>query len=64
MSEMYPAWFDGKQMDTKIYDRDKLRPGHKINGPAIITQKDSTTVILPEHHGKVDAYLNILIYPN
>jgi N-methylhydantoinase A len=64
MTEMYQAWFDGKQMDTKIYDRDKLRPGHKIAGPAIITQKDSTTVILPDHHGKVDAYLNILIYPN
>ncbi len=62
--EMYQAWFDGKQMDTNIYDRDKLRPGHKISGPAIVTQKDSTTVILPEHHGKVDEYLNILIYPN
>ena len=62
--EMYQAWFDGKQLDTNIYDRSKLRAGHKIQGPAIITQKDSTTVILPEHHGKVDEYLNILIYPN
>ncbi len=62
--EMYQAWFDGNQIDTNIYDRDKLRPGHKIAGPAIVTQKDSTTVILPEHHGKVDEYLNILIYPN
>ena len=25
---------------------------------------DSTTVILPKHHGKVDAYGNILIYPD
>ncbi len=64
ITEMYQAWFDGKQMDTNIYDREKLRHGHKINGPAIVTQKDSTTVILPNHHGKVDAYLNILIYPN
>ncbi|MBX7170471.1 MAG: hydantoinase/oxoprolinase family protein [Pyrinomonadaceae bacterium] len=62
--EDHTAWFDGKHLDTPIYDRDKLRPGHKIAGPAIITQKDSTTVILPDHHGKVDAYLNILIYPN
>ena len=62
--EMYPAWFDGKQTDTNIYDRAKLKPNHKIQGPAIITQKDSTTVILPNHHGKVDEYLNILIYPN
>ncbi len=62
--EDHHAWFDGKHLDTPIYDREKLRAGHKIAGPAIITQKDSTTVILPEHHGKVDAYLNILIYPN
>jgi N-methylhydantoinase A len=63
-TEDHTAWFDGQQMDTPIYDRAKLRPGHKINGPAIVTQKDSTTVILPDHSGKVDEYLNILIYPN
>jgi N-methylhydantoinase A len=63
-TEDHSAWFDGHQMNTPIYDRAKLRPGHKIMGPAIITQKDSTTVILPDHSGKVDEYLNILIYPN
>jgi N-methylhydantoinase A len=62
--EDHTAWFDGKQLYTPIYDREKLRAGHKIAGPAIVTQKDSTTVILPDHHGKVDEYLNILIYPN
>ncbi|MBS1797698.1 MAG: hydantoinase/oxoprolinase family protein [Acidobacteria bacterium] len=62
--EEHTAWFDGKQMQTPIYDRDRLRPGHKIAGPAIITQKDSTTVVLPDHCGTVDQYLNILIYPN
>lgn len=62
--EKHQAWFGGKQMDAPIYDREKLRPGHRIKGAAIITQKDSTTVILPEHYGKVDEYLNILIYPN
>jgi N-methylhydantoinase A len=62
--EDHTAWFDGKQLATPIYDRDKLKAGHKISGPAIVTQKDTTTVILPDHHGKVDAYLNILIYPN
>lgn len=61
--EVHAAWFDGKQVETPIYDRDKLRPGHQINGPAILTQKDSTTVILPGFFGKVDPYLNVLIYP-
>ena len=27
-------------------------------------EMDSTSVILPRHHGKVDAYGNILIYPD
>lgn len=60
--EDHVAWFEGKQIETPIYDREKLKPGNRIAGPAIITQKDSTTVILPDHHGKVDEYLNILIY--
>jgi N-methylhydantoinase A len=62
--EKHGAWFDGAQMETPIYDREKLKPNHRISGPAIITQKDSTTVVLPAHHGKVDEYLNILIRPN
>ncbi|MBK8809641.1 MAG: hydantoinase/oxoprolinase family protein [Acidobacteria bacterium] len=62
--EDHIAWFDGKELSTPIYDRERLRSGNKIAGPAIITQKDSTTVILPDHYGKVDEYLNILIYPN
>lgn len=62
--EKHAAWFDGKEMETPIYDREKLKPNHLISGPAIITQKDSTTIILPDHHGTVDEYLNILIRPN
>lgn len=62
--EQSTAWFDGKQVETNIYDRSKLKPGHRIEGAAIVTQNDSTTVILPNHYGEVDAYLNILIYPN
>jgi hypothetical protein len=30
----------------------------------VIVQNDSTTLILAKHFGKVDAYQNILIYPN
>lgn len=61
--EDHTAWFEGRQMATPIYDRARLKAGHRITGPAIITQKDSTTVILPGHYGKVDEYMNILIYP-
>ncbi|MDE0045926.1 MAG: hydantoinase/oxoprolinase family protein [bacterium] len=32
---------------TPVFRRDGLRPGHDIAGPAIITQRDTTTVVLP-----------------
>ncbi len=44
-----------------VYDRDKLGPGHKIAGPAIIEQMDATTVVLPDQMATIDAYLNIIV---
>jgi N-methylhydantoinase A/oxoprolinase/acetone carboxylase beta subunit len=41
-----------------------LGAGNHIVGPAIITQMDTTTLILPDHTGVVDEVANILIWPN
>jgi N-methylhydantoinase A len=62
--EEHTIHFQGGSVPTLIYDRGKLHPGNVIKGPAIVMQTDSTTVILPDHYGKVDQYLNILIRPN
>ena len=35
--------------DVPVYRRDDLRPGHAIDGPAVIIQRDTTTVLL---HGQ------------
>ena len=51
-------------MATKIYDRSKLEPGALLSGPAIVTEFDSTTVVLPGYRAEVDANFNILITPN
>jgi len=32
-----------------VYDREQLRSGNVIVGPAIVEEVDSTTVILPEY---------------
>jgi N-methylhydantoinase A/oxoprolinase/acetone carboxylase beta subunit len=40
--------------DTAIYRRDDLRPGHAIAGPAIVTQRDSTILVLPDQSATVD----------
>ena len=48
---------------AKIYDRNKLHSKHLIPGPAIVSEMDSTTVILPEHEAAVDEVGNLIINP-
>jgi N-methylhydantoinase A len=56
--------FDGRRLPTKIYDRSTLEPGATLAGPAIVTEFDSTTVVLPGYRAAVDVNFNILITPN
>jgi N-methylhydantoinase A len=58
------SYMDGKSVTALVYDRARLKAGNKISGPAIVMEMDSTTVILPKHHGRVDKLGNILIYPD
>lgn len=58
------SYMDGRDCVATVYDRAKLAAGNHIAGPAIVMEMDSTSVILPGHHGKVDSYGNILIYPD
>jgi N-methylhydantoinase A len=62
--EEHEVVFDGRRVPTKVYDRAKLEPGAAIAGPAIVTEFDSTTIVLPEHEATVDANYNILITPS
>lgn len=55
------VWFDAVAHDAAIYDREKLEAGATFEGPAIVEQFDSTTVVPPGMSAKVDAYMNILI---
>lgn len=54
---------DGNTLETEIYRRDGLGSGSVISGPAIVTEMDSTTLILPHHQGLVDDFGNIIITP-
>ena len=57
------VYFGRDFVPALVYDRGRLRAGHVVPGPAIITQPDTTTVIHPGHVGEVDEYLNVLIGP-
>jgi N-methylhydantoinase A len=57
------AYFDevGDFVVTPIYRRERLLAGHRLDGPAIVEQMDSTTVILPGQQALVDDNANLLI---
>jgi N-methylhydantoinase A len=46
--ERRPVLFDqGGPVECPVYDREKLKPGDKIDGPALVSEYASTTVIFP-----------------
>ena len=53
----------GAWHDAAIHDRSGLEPGHRVRGPAIVTEMDSTTLILPGHAAVVDGVGSLLIWP-
>ncbi|HVA59441.1 MAG TPA: hydantoinase/oxoprolinase family protein, partial [Mycobacteriales bacterium] len=56
-------WVDGEHADAAVYDRTALFAGNVISGPAIITEMDSTTLVLPGHAATVHPSGSILIRP-
>ena len=55
---------DGSWHEAKVYDRSKLHSDNAIAGPAIVSEMDSTTLILPEHTAVVDKVGNLIIRPD
>ncbi len=56
-----PAYFAGGFRDTPVYDRYALRPGDRIDGPAIVEEREATSVIPPGDRLAVDDGLNLRI---
>jgi len=59
------VYFDeaGGYIDCPIYERNALRPGDELKGPAIVEQMDATTVIPPDFTGRIDDMFNLLLRP-
>jgi len=58
--QIRPVYFDG-WTDTPIYQREDLKPGMYFNGPAIIEQSDTTTLIEPNMKCRVDSLGNLIV---
>ncbi|RLB34928.1 MAG: hypothetical protein DRH11_04455 [Deltaproteobacteria bacterium] len=56
------VWFkDAGFVESDIYERGLIPVGATFDGPAIVEQPDTTTVIPPRSHCKVDKYGNLII---
>lgn len=61
-----PVYFNNSKgkpeaFDTAFYDREKLGAGTTFEGPAIVEQYDSTTVVPPLFKGRIDDAGNMVI---
>jgi N-methylhydantoinase A len=59
-----PVWFNGRLLPTPLYDRERLRPGARFSGPAIVVEYSSTTVVPPDFECRVDEFLNLRLSEN
>jgi N-methylhydantoinase A len=55
------ARFDGETGDVAVYQRERLDVGHRVRGPAVIEQLDSTIVLHPGQVAEVDRFRNLHI---
>jgi len=50
-----------KFVDIPIYDREKLKPGNLIEGPAVIEERITTIVVHPNWNAHVDSFNDIIM---
>lgn len=55
------VFMDGKFVETALYDRSRLKPKNRIQGPAIIEQFDSTSLLKAGQVARVDEYFNLIV---
>ena len=58
---MRKLYFNGEYQDSTVYDREKMKPGCEIVGPAIIEEYAASTPIPPKFTARIDRYRNIII---
>ena len=56
-----PVFYDGAWVNAPLYDRGVLRAGHRLDGPAVIEEFGSTTVVWPGQWLEVDAHGIMLV---
>jgi len=55
------VWFLGGPRDVPVYDRRELLPGHAIEGPALVEEQASVTVLEAGHRLRIHRHGHMLI---
>ena len=55
------VWFPDGQMQCQVHQRDDLKAGHTLEGPAIIQEKEATTLVENGWSLRVDRFGNLVI---
>ena len=61
--EPHQIYVGGQSVEARLHDRSTLRAGDVVVGPAVITEMDSTTLVLPDHQAEVHPSGSLLITP-
>ena len=56
-----PIYFDEHFVPSRLYHRERLAPGDVVQGPALITEYTSATVLPPDCQAAVDAFENLVV---
>jgi len=54
-----PIWFKNKEFKCRVYERSMLPAGFTFNGPAVVQEKESTTLVGPNWNLQVDPLGNL-----
>ena len=54
-------FFDDRFLPSRLYHREQLSPGDAMDGPAMITEYTSATILPPCSRASVDGFANLLI---
>ena len=58
------VYFDKRLLRCPTYERERLNPGDRIHGPAVIYEFSSTVVVPPVWQARVDRYSNLDLLRN
>jgi N-methylhydantoinase A len=59
--ETRQVFFDDGPRRTPLYRAEALKPGNRLEGPAVVVRRDTTILICPDDSALVDAFENLVI---